>query len=75
MKITKGAFSRFTLPGRVKLVHQYGRFISSKIMEAKKIMLFKLCDFYVAIIRDLVRNCVLEANPVISQELLQFLIS
>lgn len=75
MKITKGAFCRFTLPGRIKLLHQYGNFICSKIIDAKKIMVFKLCDFYVAVIKDLVRNCILEANPIISHELLQFFVS
>lgn len=75
MELTRGEYCQFTLSGRIHLLHQYGKFIFSRIIQTKKITLFKLCDFYVAVIKDLIRNRVLEADPLWSHELLQFFMS
>jgi len=75
MKLTPGEYCRFSLSGRIALLHQYGKFICSRLVHSKKILVYKLYDFYVEVIKDLVKNTVLEANPVWSRDMLEFLIS
>ncbi len=72
MKITKAAYCGLSLLGRVRFLHQYARFICSKTIETKKIMIFKLYNFYVAVIKDLIRNSIIEADPISSQNMLMF---
>ncbi len=72
MKLSKAQYSQLSLFGRVKLLHQYARFICSKILETKKIMIFKLYDFFVAVIKDLHKNKIIEADPILSQDMLKF---
>jgi hypothetical protein len=75
LKLTRAEYCQFTLSGRIELLRLYGKFICAKIIKTKKIIIFKLYDFYVAVIKDLLRNRVIEADPVWSNELLQFFIS
>ena len=75
MKISKGEFCQLSLLGRIRLLHQYARHICSKTFDTKKITIFKLYDFYVAVIKDLIKNIIIEANPVVSLELPNFYLS
>ena len=55
MKLTQAEYCQFKLEGRIRLLHQYARFIFSKKLETIKITIFKLSDFYVAVIKDLLK--------------------
>jgi hypothetical protein len=71
MKISKGEYCCFSLHGRVRLLYEYGEIVFSKIIETKKIELYRFFDFYVEVIKDVFNNCLLRAEPV-SKELVRF---
>ena len=61
---------RFSLHGRMRLLYEYGEIIFSKIIQKKKIELYRFFDFHVEVIKDLFNN-LLKAEPV-STELVIF---
>ena len=64
MKITKGEFCRFSLQGKLRLLNDYGEMIFSVILKHHKIQFFKFFDFYVEVLKDLLKNSFLQASPV-----------
>ena len=65
-----GEYCRFSLHGRMRLLYEYGEIIFSKIIQKKKIELYRFFDFHVEVIKDLFNN-LLKAEPV-STELVIF---
>ncbi len=64
MKITRGEYCRFSLGGRIRLLNEYGEMIFSIILKHHKIQFFKFFDFYVEVIKDLIKSSFLHADPV-----------
>ena len=72
MEITIGEYCQFTLRGKMHLLEQYGVFVCFKGFEKKRVTIFKLFDFYVEVVRDLLTKDVVQANPITSKSLLEF---
>ena len=72
MKITIGEYCQFSVQARVQLLHSFGQYICFTIIERKGIILFKLFDFYVEVIKDLYNHTILQANPIPCNSMITF---
>jgi hypothetical protein len=68
-------YCRFSLNGKLRLLNLFGKIVFEKITQKEEMVVFKLNDFYVAVIKDLETNSVIEASPLWSDEQLQFYLS
>jgi hypothetical protein len=65
----------FSLKGRLRLLDLFGELVFEKITPNREMGVFKLNDFYVAVIKDLEMNSVIEASPLWTVDQLQFYFS
>lgn len=72
MEISIGEYCQFTLRGKMNLIDQYGKFECLKVFDKKRITVFKLFDFHVEVVRDLLTKEIVQANPITSKSLLEF---
>ena len=75
IRITRVEYCRFSTKGRLRLLDLFGEVIFEKITQGEEVVIFKVSDFYVAVTRDLGIGSVVEANPLSSDEELQFYLS
>jgi len=57
------------------LLDLFGEVVCEKITQKEEMVVFKLNDFYVAVIKDMENNSVIDASPLWSEEQLQFYLS
>ena len=72
MKISMGEYCRFGLQGRLQLVRLYGEVICSGVFEKKQVVVFRMTDFHVAVIKELMHQKILSADPVLTPAMLRF---
>ena len=72
MKITKGDYCRFSLEGRIRLLHEFGVLICWIVTGDKLVTVFRLSDFYVEVIFDIAEDKVLKAEPIWSSKMVEF---
>lgn len=58
IKITSEEYCRFSVNGRLRLLDLFGKIVFEKITETETMVVFKLNDFYVRMIKDLNSNSV-----------------
>lgn len=75
INITRVEYCRFSLKGRLRLLDLFGELVFEKITPNREMGVFKLNDFYVAVIKDLEMNSVIEASPLWTVDQLQFYFS
>ena len=75
ISITRVEYCRFSIQGRLRLLDLFGKVVFEKITQKEEMVVFKLNDFYVAVIKDLEINSVIEVCPLWSEEQLQFYLS
>ena len=75
ISITRVEYCRFSINGRLRLLDLFGEVVFEKITKTEEVVIFKISDFYVAVIKDLTINSVVEANPLSVVEALQFYLS
>ena len=51
----------------------FGEIVFEKVTKTEEVIVFKLFDFYVAVTKDLGINAVVEADPLSSDEVFQFI--
>jgi hypothetical protein len=68
-------YCRFSLKGRLRLLDLFGELVFEKITPNREMGVFKLNDFYVAVIKDMEMNSVIEASPLWTVDQLQFYFS
>jgi hypothetical protein len=73
ISITRDEYCRFSIKGRLRLLDLFGKIVFEKITKTEEVIVFKLFDFYVAVTKDFGINAVVEANPLSSDEVLQFI--
>jgi len=75
ISITRVEYCRFSLKGKLRLLDLFGEVVFEKITQKEEMVVFKLNDFYVAVIKDMEINSVIDASPLWSEEQLQFYLS
>lgn len=75
INITRDEYCRFSLNGRLRLLNLFGNVVFEKITKREEVILFKISDFYVAVTKDLIINCIVDANPISSVAELEFFLS
>ena len=65
-------FLSFSIQGRLRLLELYGDLIFEKITFKEGHSVFTINRFYVVVIKDVVLNAVIAAEPVLSPEQLKF---
>lgn len=75
ISITRVEYCRFSLKGKLRLLDLFGEVVFEKITQKEELVVFKLNDFYVAVIKDMDINSVIDASPLWSEEQLQFYLS
>jgi hypothetical protein len=75
ISITRVEYCRFSLKGKLRLLDLFGEVVFEKITQKEELVVFKLNDFYVAVIKDMEINSVIDASPLWSEEQLQFYLS
>ena len=75
ISITRVEYCRFSLKGKLRLLDLFGEVVFEKITQKEEMVVFKLNDFYVAVIKDMENNSVIDASPLWSEEQLQFYLS
>ena len=75
ISITRVEYCRFSLKGKLRLLDLFGEVVCEKITQKEEMVVFKLNDFYVAVIKDMEINSVIDASPLWSEEQLQFYLS
>ena len=75
ISITRVEYCRFSLNGKLRLLDLFGEVVCEKITQKEEMVVFKLNDFYVAVIKDMEINSVIDASPLWSEEQLQFYLS
>jgi hypothetical protein len=71
MKLTKGEYCQFSLKSRLALIREFGVLVTEKYVNEKMIRIFKLYDFYVEVLYDLMTDRFLKAEPVYSLNLIE----
>ncbi len=71
MKLTKGEYCQFSLKSRLALLKEFGVLVTEKYVNEKLIRIFKIYDFYVEVLYDLLTNRFLKADPVYSNSLVE----
>jgi hypothetical protein len=69
MKLTKGEYCQFSLKSRLALLKEFGVLINEKYVNEKLIRIFRIYDFYVEVLYDLLNHKFLKAEPVHNQQL------
>ena len=65
MKITREEYTRFSLPGRIRLLNLYGHRVAGTSAVAGDIIIVWMGDFFVALVTDRSRcNAPVAADPV-----------
>lgn len=75
INITRDEYCRFSINGRLRLLNLFGNVVFEKITKREEVILFKISDFYVAVTKDLIINCIVDANPISSVAELEFFLS
>ena len=75
ISITRVEYCRFSIQGRLRLLDLFGKVVFEKITQKEEMVVSKLNDFYVAVIKDLEINSVIEVSILWSEEQLQFYLS
>ena len=75
ISITRVEFCRFSLKGKLRLLDLFGEVVFEKITQKEEMVVFKINDFHVAVIKDLEINSVIDATLLWSKEQLQFYLS
>ncbi len=70
MKLTKGEYCQFSLKSRLALLKEFGVLITEKYVNEKLIRIFRIYDFYVEVLYDLLNNKFLKAEPVYSHQMM-----
>ena len=61
ISITRVEYCRFSLKGKLRLLDLFGEVVFEKITQKEEMVVFKLNDFYVAVIKDMEINSVIDA--------------
>ncbi len=69
MKLTKGEYCQFSLKSRLALLKEFGVLITEKYVNEKLIRIFRIYDFYVEVLYDLLNNKFLRAEPVYNHQM------
>lgn len=72
MKLTKGEYCQFSLKSRLALLKEFGVLVTERYVNNQLIRIFKIYDFYVEVLYDLLNKSFLKAEPVYSSNLVGF---
>jgi hypothetical protein len=64
MKITKGEYCQFSLPGRLQLVKEFGEFLGETLLGRELIQIYRIHDFYVEVRFEAAGSSLCYAEPV-----------
>lgn len=72
MILTRGEFCQFSLKSRVQLLKEFGDYVCHRTVQDDLISLYRIYDFYVALIFDLHHRKVKQAEPLPGRDWLNF---
>ena len=72
MKISMGEYCLFGLQGKLQLLCLFGEIICSGVIEKKQVIIYRIADFNVAVIKELMNKKILSANPVHTPGMIKF---
>jgi hypothetical protein len=72
MKLTKGEYCQFSLKSRLALLREFGVLITERYVNNQLIRIFKIYDFYVEVLYDLLNDSFLKAEPVYGTNMVEF---
>jgi hypothetical protein len=72
MKLTKGEYCQFSLKSRLALLREFGVLVTERYVNNQAVRIFKIYDFYVEVLYDLLNNCFVKAEPVYSTNLMEY---
>jgi hypothetical protein len=64
MKLTKGEYCQFSLKSRLALLREFGVLVTERYVNEKVVRIFKIYDFYVEVLYDLLNKKFEKAEPV-----------
>lgn len=70
--VTSNEFKSFSIQGRLRLLELYGDLIFEKLTLKQGHWVFSINRFYVVVIKDIARNAIVSADPVLNPEQLEF---
>jgi hypothetical protein len=53
MELTASEYCRFGQSSQIKIVNQFGKKVSDKNIGAVKVLVYQLCNFYVALVKTI----------------------
>jgi len=72
MKLTKGEYCQFSLKSRLALLREFGVLVTERYVNNQSIRIFKIYDFHVEVLYDLLNKSCLKAEPVYSTNLIEY---
>lgn len=72
MKLTKGEYCQFSLKSRLALLKEFGVLVTERYINDQLVRIFKIYDFYVEVLYDLLNENFLKAEPVYSTNLVEY---
>jgi hypothetical protein len=75
MKLTKGEYCQFSLKSRLALLREFGVLVTERYINEKVIRIFKIYDFYVEVLYDLLNKKIEKAEPVYCANLVEYYLS
>jgi hypothetical protein len=75
MKLTKGEYCQFSLKSRLALLKEFGVLVTERYINEKVVRIFKIYDFYVEVLYDLLNKKFEKAEPVYCANLVDYYLS
>lgn len=72
MILTQGEFCQFSLKSRAQLLKEFGNYVCHKKIEDELISLYRIYDFYVALVYNVREKQLKQADPITNSEWIGF---
>jgi hypothetical protein len=72
MKLTKGEYCQFSLKSRLALLREFGVLVTERYINEKVVRIFKIYDFYVEVLYDLLNKKFEKAEPVYFSNMIEY---